>query len=245
MGHTEQESDRGSVIFSARVLVVLILLLPPLWVCVALSTPGEPTDRLVRRWAQRALRWSGCHVTVIGAEHLRSEPCALLIANHASAIDSVVLMASLPTRFRFVANHLAATRPFIGLAVRKAGHLLVDRGSVASRAACGRAMIEALRNGTSLMIFPEGTRAANGLLPFQLGPFRVAVAAARPVVPIAISGTRQVLPRRLRMLRPSPITVTVLPAMMPRSSQPAAELRDHVAGAIAGRLAASSEVVGV
>jgi fatty-acyl-CoA synthase len=240
MRQTRQESERGSLFFSARVLFVLVVLLPPFWVRVALSPAGGSVDRIVRTWARRALRWSGCRVTISGAEHLERAPCALLVANHSSVIDSVVLMASVPARFRFVANHLAATRPFIGLAVRKAGHLIVDRGSAASRAACGRAMIEALRAGTSLMVFPEGTRAAEALLPFQIGAFRVALAAGRPVVPIAIVGTRQVLPRRLRLLRPAPITVTVLPPIAHSPSRTAAELRDQVVYAIARQVAAST-----
>ena len=240
MADSGQGSRAGSAFFSVRVLMVLILLLPPLLARVACSAPGGATDRLVRRWARRTLRWSGCRVTVSGAEHLQSIPCALLIANHSSAIDSIVLMASLRADSRFVANHRLAARPFIGFAVRKAGHLLVDRGSVSSRAACGRAMIDALRRGTSLMIFPEGTRAESGLLPFQLGPFRVAAAAGCPIVPIAITGTRQVLPKRLRLLHPSPIRVTVLPPIESRTAQSASELRDQAAVAIARCVAESA-----
>jgi 1-acyl-sn-glycerol-3-phosphate acyltransferase len=233
------QADRGSVFFSARVLVVLMALLPPFWLRAVLTPAGEPVNQLVRRWSRRALRWSGCRVTVSGLEHLDGAPCSLLVANHSSIIDSVVLIASVPASFRFVVNHMAASRPFIGPAIRRAGYLTVNRGSAASRAACGRAMIEALEAGTSLMVFPEGTRAEAGLLPFQLGAFRVALAAGRPIVPIAVSGTGQVLPRRLRLLRRAPIAVTILPPVACPSGTTALELRDQVAGVIATQIAAS------
>lgn len=226
--------------FSLRALVVLALLLPPLYLMAALTASGEPADALLRRWARRVLQWGGCRVTVTGAEHLGPGTCALLVANHASFIDSVVLLAFVPARFKLVANHLVGTRPLIGLAVRKAGHLFVNRASAASRAACGRAMIDTLRSGTSLLVFPEGTRSLAGLLPFRLGPFRVAVASGRPVVPIALDGTRQLMPRQLRLLSPSAITVTILPAVPVPASGSAAELRDAATAAIASRLGVTS-----
>lgn len=235
------ERGRGSVIFSVWVLVVLIVALPPLWLLLALSPSEEQrTDRLVRKWARRVVRWSGCSLNVSGTEHLAQTPCALLVANHSSFLDSVVLLAAVPGDFRFVANHLAATRPLIGLILRKAGHLVVNRGSARSRATCARAMIAALRNGRSLMVFPEGTRSAEGLLPFQTGPFRIAAAAGRPVTPVAIVGTSSILPRRMRLLRRAPISVIVLaPIAVDQSGRViATDLRDRAARALTECLAA-------
>ena len=132
MADSGQGSRAGSAFFSVRVLMVLILLLPPLLARVACYAPGGATDRLVRRWARRTLRWSGCRVTVSGAEHLQSIPCALLIANHSSAIDSIVLMASLRADSRFVANHRLAARPFIGSFADLRDSAATDRVSLRS-----------------------------------------------------------------------------------------------------------------
>ena len=162
----------------------------------------------------------------------------MLVANHSSYLDSVVLVAAIPRDCRFVANHLAATRPLIGLIIRKAGHLVVDRGSRRSRAACARAMMELLRDGTSLLLFPEGTRAGSEILPFHTGAFRAAVKTGRPVIPIAISGTRRIWPRRIRLLRQNAIVVRVLPAIHAdvQTYDSAARLRDAAAGVIANAL---------
>jgi fatty-acyl-CoA synthase len=235
------ESDRGSVIFSVWVLVVLIVALPPLWLLLAFSPSEEQRiNRLVRTWARRVVRWSGCSLNVSGTEHLAQTPCALMVANHSSFLDSVVLLAAVPSDFRFVANHVAATRPLVGLILRKAGHLVVNRGSARSRATCARAMIAALRAGRSLMVFPEGTRGAEGLLPFQMGPFRIAAAVGCAVTPVAIVGTRSILPRRIRLLRRGPISVIVLApiAVAPSERFIATELRDRAARAMSACLAA-------
>lgn len=241
---TRRASDRrrrvrGSIGLSARVLAVLVILMPAFWLAVMWTPRGEAVHALVCRWCRRALRWSGCEVRTDGLEHIDPQASVLLVANHSSFLDSIVLFATVPGSFRFVANHLVATRPFIGLAVRKAGHIIVNRDSASSRAACARAMIACLRAGTSLLVFPEGTRGDGALLPFRLGPFRVAASAERAVVPIAIRGTREILPRRLRLLARAPISVTILPPIGVDSARPASVLRDKAAEAIARALARS------
>jgi 1-acyl-sn-glycerol-3-phosphate acyltransferase len=238
----DPEAVHGSLFFSMWVLVVLIVALPPLWLLLTLSPAGDRADRLVRTSARRLVRWSGCGLNVIGTEHLADTPCALMVANHSSFLDSVVLLAAVPGDFRFVVNHLAATRPLVGLAIHKAGHLVVNRGSARSRATCGRAMIAALRAGRSLMVFPEGTRGGRELLPFQTGPFRIAAFVGCSVTPVAIVGTRSILPRRFRLLRRTPITVIVLPAIAAAAPEHciATDLRDRAARALSECLAAQA-----
>ena len=230
--------ERGSLLFSAWVGLLLVLTLPPIWVILALTPAGAATHRRVRWFAGALFTLTGCRLQVHGLEHLAEESCAVLVANHSSYLDSVVLVAAIPRDCRFVANHMAATRPLIGLIIRKAGHLVVDRGSRRSRAACARAMIELLRDGTSLLMFPEGTRAGHEVLPFRTGAFRAAVKTGRPVIPIAISGTRRIWPRGIGLLRRSPIVVSVLPAIHAdvQSQESASQLRDAAAGVIANAL---------
>jgi 1-acyl-sn-glycerol-3-phosphate acyltransferase len=223
------------LLFSAWVGLLLVVTLPPIWVVLLFAPAGDATHTLVRRFARGLFRIAGCSLTVEGLEHLEREPCAVLVANHSSYLDSMVLVASIPRHCRFVANHLAATRPLIGLIIRKSGHLVVDRRSRQSRAACGRAMIDLLHDGRSLLLFPEGTRAADGLLPFHTGAFRVAMKAARPVIPIAISGTSHVWPKGMRLLRRGAISVRILPALHTdrRRYENATQLRDAAAAVIA------------
>ena len=238
VANARASDDRGSLLFSAWVGFLLVVTLPPIWLVLALTPAGAATHRRVRRCARALLGLTGCRLQVHGLEHLTKESCAVLVANHSSYLDSVVLVAAIPRDCRFVANHLAATRPLIGLIIRKAGHLVVDRGSRRSRAACARAMVDLLRDGTSLLLFPEGTRAGNAMLPFHAGAFRAAVKTGRPVLPIAISGTRRIWPRRTCLLRRSDIAVRVLPAIHDdvRTQESAMRLRDAAAEVIAAAL---------
>jgi 1-acyl-sn-glycerol-3-phosphate acyltransferase len=180
-----------------------------------------------------ALLLSGCPLRVSGLEHLGAAPCVVMVANHSSYLDVVVLLAAIPQDFRFVANHQAATRPLVGMVIRKQGHLVVDRGSALSRVESARAMSRMLAAGKSLLVFPEGTRSAGSLGKFTSGAFRAAMRSGRPIVPIAIAGTAQIFPRRTLLCRWSAITVMVLQPMAASTTGNGAELAGRAARNIA------------
>lgn len=192
--------------------------------------------RLVSRWARRVFTLCGCPLRISGLSHLDKQRCAIIVANHASYLDSVVLLAILERDYRFVANARELARPFVGLVLRKGGHLIVDRHSFQSREACGRAMLAALNEGTSLVLFPEGTRSTR-LQGFKNGAFRAAMRSGSPIVPVAIAGTACILPRRGGLLRRADIQVTIRPPIHPAdASRNAVHLRQQTAAAIAASL---------
>ncbi len=236
--------DAGDVVFTAYIAVLLVLTMPPAWLVLLLLPRGRTSDRLVRQWSRFIVRASGCRLRVSGAEHLRGAGAVTLVSNHVSYIDSVVLMAAVPVDYRFVAEHGVLTWPMIGTAVRKAGHLTVDRGSRAARLACADAMVEALREGHSLLVYPEGRRSRReGLLPFRLGAFRAAVAAGRPVVPIAVSGTDAIVATDRRVLRRGRIEITIHEPIAPlgRDRSEMVRLRQCARAQIAASLPGSAE----
>ena len=225
-----------NALFTAYVLAVLLLTLPVLWALVALVPGGRPADRLVKGWSRLALALTGLAPRVEGAEHLDGLGPAVLVANHASYIDSVVLMAAVARDFSFVAKQGLMAYPLLGLVLRKAGHLTIRKAEWSSRLAGAEDVSAALRQGRSLAIFPEGTFArARGLLPFRLGAFRAAVETGRPVVPVAICGTRDVLRDGSRLLARRPIVVTIGAAVQPvgRGWPEMVRLRDHARAEIA------------
>jgi 1-acyl-sn-glycerol-3-phosphate acyltransferase len=231
---TDAHRERGSVVFTAWVATVLLVVIPPLWIALALTSSRVNSMRLVRRWARRVFAWCGCSPQITGLQHLEPERGAIIVANHSSYLDSVVLLAVIRSDYRFVANHRELARPFVGLVLRKGRHLIVDRGSLRSRGACMQAMLDVLEHSTSLVLFPEGTRSANRLQGFKIGAFHAAFRSGRPIVPVAITGTERILPRHRRLLRRADIAITILPAIYPGTdSQNAAQLRAHTAAAIA------------
>lgn len=223
------------VLFSARVALALAVTIPPLWVMVAIA-PAQWIHRLTQRWAGVIVGLCGCRPRVTGLRSLPRGTGVVMVANHSSFLDSVVLLAAIPGEYRFVANHLAAGRPLLGTIIRKSGHLVVDRRSARSRAACARAMVRTLESGTSLMLFPEGTRSRCRLLPFRLGAFRAA--AKTLVVPVAIDGTRRMLGRDFRLPEWALLSVQVLAPICgdPSVVGCAAHLRDAAQAAIVDAL---------
>jgi 1-acyl-sn-glycerol-3-phosphate acyltransferase len=227
----------GSWCFSAWVAVVLLVVIPLLWLALALTRRRDQAMRLMRRWTRRVFALCGCSLRVSGLPHLDTQRCAIIVANHGSYLDSVVLLAILARDYRFVANRRELTRPLVGLVLRKGEHLIVDRHSIQSREACGRAMLELLNQETSVVLFPEGTRSTRRLQSFENGAFRAAVRTGRPIVPVAIVGTAYMLPRQGRLLRRAHIHVTIRPPIYPTDAfRNAVQLRQHTAAAIAASL---------
>jgi len=208
----------GRAIFTGWILLMLLVSLPMLWVYLAARPSGRSADHAVKRWSRLALAWCGLRPRVVGLERLRDLQSGVLVANHASYIDPIVLMAALPAEFHFVAKRSLIEYPFIGTVIRKAEHATIEKTGMSDRLAGADDVARRLRNGELLVMFPEGTFGrAPGLLPFRLGAFRAAVDTGRPIVPVAVDGTRRVLPDGTWLFRPGRITVTIGPTMEPRA----------------------------
>jgi 1-acyl-sn-glycerol-3-phosphate acyltransferase len=208
----------GRTIFTTWIVLVLVQSLPVLWAYLALRRPGRHADRAVKRWSRLALTVCGLRPRVVGVDHVRTMYSGILVANHASYIDSIVVMAALPVDFHFVAKRTLVEYPFIGTVIRKAGHITIEKAGLSDRLAGADEVERRLREGEHLMIFPEGTFVrASGLLPFRLGAFRAAVETGRPIIPVAIAGTRYVLPGGTWLFRHGPITLTIGAPIEPRA----------------------------
>lgn len=208
----------GRAVFGLWVGLLLAPTLPPLWALVHLLPTGRPVERAVRRWARVFLMLGGCRLRAEGLERLPSGP-TVFVANHASYVDSVVLLAILPEGVRFVAKRELLARPLVGAVIRKVGHPTVERFDVARSAADAARVADVLRAGVPLLFFPEGTfDRPSGLLAFRLGAFKTAVEVGCPVVPVAICGTRRILPAYAWLPRPGTVTVVVGAPIVPREA---------------------------
>jgi 1-acyl-sn-glycerol-3-phosphate acyltransferase len=204
--------------FGTWVGAVLLVSVPPLWLLVHVL-PRRRVDGVVRAWCRTVLRLVGCRVRVEGVEHLPGEGALLFAANHSSYVDAVALLAAIPREFRFVGKRELARWPLVGAVVRRVGHLLVERTDPTRSVADAQRVSDALREGTSLAFFPEGTfRAGASLLPFRLGAFKAAADAGRPVIPVTIRGTRAILPAGAWLPRRGSIAVTLGAPISPRAA---------------------------
>ena len=208
------------------VFSVLLLLAAVL----ALVVPGLSWRRsLIRRFARMGLMVLGLEVAVRGEDHLPAGSC-VVVANHASYLDGIVLKAVLPPRFSFVIKREAATLPVAGLLMRRIGSEFVDRFNRGGRQSAARRVIRRVEEGHSLVFFPEGTFTAEpGLRRFHVGAFVAAARAQQPLVPVVIRGARRSMPSGAIVPRTGRIEVDILEPLIPSDSRHAAEELRHEA----------------
>ncbi len=229
----------GRLVYAGHVGLLVALTWPLLWALLLVLPRGRAAHALSRLWCRLVLLLSGCPLAARGLEHLHGAGPAVLVANHSSYLDVVALLAGLPGNYRFVAKLELLRAPVIGTVIRRAGHLTVNRTDLAQSLADADKAGAALRGGVSLLVFPEGTFVREpGLLPFRLGAFKAAAEEGRPVIPVAIGGTREILPADRWLPRRGAITIAVgAPIASEGSGWPAlVRLRDRSREAIAALL---------
>ena len=206
----------AALAFTVYVVALLAISVPPAWLVLLLLPPGRRSDLWSKRWARWLIAASGCRLRVSGAAHVPGDRPVVFVSNHTSYLDSIVLMAAIPSAYRFVVARRYAAWPVVGTAIRKARYITVDRRSAATSAGSVDVIEAALRDGSSVLIYPEGHRARGpDLEPFRAGAFRAAVATGRDVVPITVRGTRTVMGPGARLFRRGPIDVIIHPAVAP------------------------------
>ena len=187
---------------------------------VAILIPGNDRRARLAAAASRAVFvLPGIKVNAIGLENLPEDSC-VVVANHASYIDGVLLNGYLPARFSFVIKGEMRNIPVVHFLLRRAGAKFVERNKHAGSARDARLIVRAAQGGESLAFFPEGTfREEPGVGHFRPGAFVAAVRGQMPVVPVAISGTRSMLPAGGILPHPNALTFEVLPAIFPEDKE--------------------------
>lgn len=175
------------------------------------SRDGNALHLIARWWANSILWVSRVKVTVSGAEKLDPQQSYIYMANHQSNADIPLLLGRLPVQFRWLAKAELFRIPIFGRAMRGVGYISLDRSNRKSAFESLNRAARTIRNGTSVLIFPEGTRSRDGrILPFKKGGFVLAVDSGVPIVPIIIRGTQAIIPKGHFMIRPAPVTLEIL-----------------------------------
>lgn len=230
----------GSLVFWGFVVVSSALLFPVAVVIWALTAAFDRRRRALHLftcfWAS-LYTWlnPAWRVTIHGRNLIGPDATYVYVANHLSLLDILVLFR-LFTDFKWVSKAEIFKVPGVGWNMRLNNYIPLRRGNRDSVVQMMQRCEEALARGSSLMMFPEGTRSATGeLKAFKTGAFELAVAAQVPIVPIAIEGTNNALPKHGFVLRGRhEITVTVLPPFDPGTSVESAkeQARTRIAAAV-------------
>lgn len=192
-------------LYPLRAWCALAILAPLAWIAAVLAPSPRAAWRVLHGASRLALAASATPVAVHGRPPA-SVPPVVFVCNHASYLDVLVLMAVLPAPVGFVAKAELGRSWLTGPPLRRLGTLFVERFDRRRGLIDYRMIAGAARLGRSLLVFPEGTFGRRpGLLPFHMGAFAAAVAAGLPVVPIALRGTRTLLPAGSRWPCRSPL----------------------------------------
>jgi len=188
-----------TILFPVAILAMLVTLNPANSVWVA------------RRWWSPVLLWAGgARLSVQGQEHVVASRATIYVSNHQSTIDIPTLFMAIPVDVRFVAKRQLGFVPFLGWYLHLARFPLIDRSNRSKAIASMEAASQQIRSGTSIIVYPEGTRSQDGrILPFKKGSFALALKAGVPICPVAIEGSGKLMPKNSWNITPGEIRVKI------------------------------------
>src|SRR5215831_12299656 len=197
------------VLYGSYAWAALLATAIPMSLLLAV-TPRLRRRRQIARGAARLFFAAiGSPVRIEGAAADAHYPC-VVVANHASYLDGIILTAALPAGFTYLVKREMASIPVAGFILRKLGTAFVSRDDLLDRKRIARSLVDHAVTGGALGFFPEGTfDEVPGLKAFQLGAFSAASRASLPIVPIVIRGSRHKLPAYRFLASPGPISVWI------------------------------------
>lgn len=195
---------------AAYVALGALLFVPLTW----LIRDIRPIYWVARSGVRLALWLSGVRVRQVDRAYAVEHPTAVFVCNHVSNIDPPALFMVLP-RIAVILKRELRRIPLLGYVMEIGGFIYVDRQARGSRREALEKAVATLESGISLLVFPEGTRSRDGrLLPFRPGPFTIAIEAQKPIVPITVHGTRELMPKGKGSIRPGTITLRFHPPVL-------------------------------
>lgn len=189
----------------------LAVLTPIAFVAMLVTWNTDTSIWLARHaWAPFLLWAGGARLTVEGTEHVDPTRPTLYVSNHQSTIDIPVLFRAVDANLRFIAKQELKWVPVLGWYMWVARYVFVDRGNSRKAIAALGAAARRIREGTNLIVFPEGTRSPDlRVLPFKKGAFRLAIEAGAAVCPVTIEGSGKLMPKSRWTITPGPIRVRI------------------------------------
>jgi 1-acyl-sn-glycerol-3-phosphate acyltransferase len=201
---------RALIITDPLIILATVILGSVNLVVSLFDEGGRKQVAIARFWSKVLIRIAGIKLHIEGLEKIDPDGSYVFASNHASYMDTPVVLGHIPVQFRFLAKKGLFNIPFLGYHLKRAGHLPVPRenprAAVKTMAEAGRIIRE---RGISVLVFPEGGRSLQGLKPFKEGAAYIAINAGVPVVPVALEGTLEVLPMGSLNVRPGRVTLKI------------------------------------
>jgi len=206
----------GWLIFLPLVIVLTLLFSMLTVIFASLVNPEWASRVFAVTWAKSIAYITPVRVIVEGGENAHREQSYVVVTNHQSMYDILLIYGWLELDLKWVMKKELRKVPGIGVGCEKAGHIFVDRKKPKQAAQAIKDALTHLGKGVGILFFPEGTRSLDGhMLPFKKGAFRLSVEQDLPILPVTLIGTRDVQPGNTFSLFPGAIRMVIHPAIEP------------------------------
>ena len=193
-----------SLILNTLILALLIIAISPF------DRKGNLVHYIGKFWSLLNLYLSGTRLKIKGKEKIEKGRTYIVMSNHQSLVDVWALIGKLPLQLRWTIKSEVKKMPVFGYALERMGHIYVGRKKRKDVALTLEVPVQKIRDGASVVIFPEGTRGRDGRLQkFHKGGAIIAIQSGAAILPITINGSRFVLPKDTLALMPGKIEVIV------------------------------------
>jgi 1-acyl-sn-glycerol-3-phosphate acyltransferase len=206
---------RKALLFPYQVFIILFFFpLTYVWGVVSyvasfFDANGNLAHRCITQWARTSLALAGLRVHIEGQERLNPQNTYIFMPNHASFLDTLLAFVYIPGDSRNIIKEEVFSIPLLGLILRRSGHIPLDRKNAWKALKSLRQAADLLKEGISVVVFPEGTRTPNGeIQEFKTALFILPIRSRIPVVPVLIEGTFQALKRGSILVNPVPLKLT-------------------------------------
>ncbi len=190
---------------------------------------SEPVHKVQQIWSRMFYWLFFMNPTVEGAENLEKGQSYVFVSNHESLFDVWLIYGWLPVVFKWIMKAELRKVPFIGFGCAAAGHIFIERKHLKQAKESIEKAKRTLTNGVSVVVFPEGTRSSDGQVhEFKAGAFQVAFDLDLPVVPLALIGPHNILPKDASLVRPARKAKLVIGKPVDISKYIASEEADHL-----------------
>ena len=176
------------------------------------DTSGDQSHRVASLWSRLICQWNGIRVEITGVENILTNQPQIFIANHQGYYDIFALAGYLDVQLRWVSKAILFRIPFMGWAMSAARYISVKRNNRKQSYQAFLKTLEAINMGSSIVVFPEGTRSEDGSIgDFKKGSQLLAQRAGVPMVPITVIGTRDIIRKGSIIIHPGPIKIIISP----------------------------------
>ena len=173
---------------------------------------GNTSHNIASLWCRLLCQWNGVEVKVTGLEHILTDKSQIFVSNHQGYFDIFALSGFLPVQIRWVAKSSLFKIPFMGWAMTAAGYIRVERGDRKKSYQAFMQTVEKVKQGSSVIIFPEGTRSEDGTVgPFKKGSNLISSRSNSPMVPVTIVGSGDIIKKGSAIINPGTVQIIISP----------------------------------